>query len=143
MPKLALDESRSTKDVTIKADPIEVDLDPVELGKGPAEAIAKAIGDGIRGCDLPAKPGTIKRRQAQGITSQNKWNATGRLAESIAAARDGDGYVIGVGAADRLQDPQMLAELARDIPEIRDPVTPEVEQAIEKTAESIVTVRRR
>lgn len=59
--------SRGTKDrftVTIKAEPVIVNLDPILLGKEPALRIAKKIASRIRDIGAVAAPATIKRRKA-------------------------------------------------------------------------------
>jgi hypothetical protein len=57
--------SRGTKDrfsVTIKSEPLIVNLDPVLLGQEPSLAMAKLLKNKIRDIGAPASPATIKRR---------------------------------------------------------------------------------
>lgn len=140
-----IDESgaarHSTATVTIKADPLEIEVDPLELGKAPAEAMAKSIADGIRGVTAKAAPSTLRKRRAKGIASDRRWNASGELTRSVKAERDGDGYAISV-LGDRLHDPGMLDRLAKDVPAVDNPVTPEVDAAIEHVADEMIRVRR-
>ena len=144
--KTTIDESRKhthgSASVKVSADALEIETDPIVLGLAPANAIAKAIGDGIRNCNVQASPGTIKRRKAQGISSETKWNATGKLAASIEAQRDQFGYAI-VAADDRLKEPGLLAELAQDVPVIDAPITAEVDEAIEQALDTMLQVRKR
>ena len=108
--------------VTIKADPVVHVFDPRELGRGPAEAIAEAIRNGIRGINQVASASTILRRKAAvlamaraepwttarysggrtGPTTPGKsdklFNDSGRLADGIHAGPNGDGWVINVTA---------------------------------------------
>lgn len=127
--------------ITVAAEPLEIEVDPVELGRGPANAIARSVSQGIRDVDIQASPGTVRRRRAHGIASTQKWNATGKLAASIRAERDGQGYAI-VAAPDRLQDPAIAEQIVADVRAIADPMTPEVERAIEDTATTMFTKRR-
>ena len=128
MTKVLLDESGTMEiggtSVTIKAEPLEFELDPLVLGAGPAQAIAESISRGISQ--------TSARRG-----NRRKWNATGHLAQGIAAVKMGDGYAI-VAPPDRLQDPALLEQLTADIPEIESPITPEVDRAIDAIADLVV-----
>lgn len=146
MRKVKLDESAKLRTgsatVTIEADPLEVELDPLELGRGPAKAIARSIATGIRNSGIEASAGTRKQRQRQGVSSSSKWNATGKLADSITAERDGQGYAI-TAAPDRLQYDELAEKIVEDVPAIADPLTPAVDAAIEATADAMITTKRR
>lgn len=143
--KLTLDESMRAKHgnvtVTIEADELEIEVDPAELGRAPAQAIARGIGVGIRSVSAQANPGTIRKRRAQGISSTTRWNATGRLASSIEAQQQADGSYAIVAAGDRLQAPELLERLAEDVPQL-DGDLPELDAAIERTLDDMMTVRR-
>jgi len=142
--KTTIDETAKYGDkaasITVTADALEIDLDPATLGELPARAIAKEIGDGIRSCDVQASPATIARRKARGISSTRKWNATGKLAASVAASLEGTGYAITV-SGDRLEDPAMFRELVVDVPVIDAPLTAAVDAAIEMALDQAFQVR--
>lgn len=142
--KLRIDESTTVKQgsatITVQAEPIEIEVDPLELGKKPAEALARAIARGIQSAPQ-ASPGTLRQRRAKGISGTQKWNATGHLAASIRAERDGNGYAV-VAPADRLQDDELLEKLIADVPQVDEP-GPELDAAIEQVADEMFTTRRR
>ncbi len=129
---ITLDESYESEDVVVTAEPLTVELDELELGKGPATAIATAVGKGIAAIASSASPATIRRRRSDGITSTRLFNATGKLAAGIRAAAAGDGYEI-TAPADRLSEPGMAEQLAELVPAIRDPLGDAgVKAAVEK-----------
>jgi len=127
--------------VTVKADPLEIELDPIALGRGPADAIAETISEAIASSEVPASPGTIAKRKRQGITSTRKWNATGELARGIRSDVNGQGFDIHA-PSDRLEDPALLEQLAADIPEVANPTdSTQFQNALEQSANAVV--RRR
>lgn len=138
-----IDESGQYRDgratVTVEAEPMDIDADARRIGEEVAAAMAHSIAEGIRACTVPASPGTIRRRKAEGISSTSKWNATGELANSLDVQRRGDEFSV-VAPSDRLQDPGMLEALAADVPAVADPLTPKVEAAIDHAASGIVKI---
>jgi hypothetical protein len=130
MTKEILDESGTREiggsTVTIKAEPLEFELDPHVLGAEPAQAIADSVSRGIRQ--------TSERRG-----NRRKWNNTGHLASGITVEKTDDGYAI-LAPPDRLQDPALLEQLIADVPELESPVTPEVDRAIDASAD--LTIRK-
>jgi len=62
--------------VEFKPAKLEHNLDPKDLGKGPAEALARAIGNGIKSISATSKDG------------HQMFNVTGRLANGIHATFD-------------------------------------------------------
>jgi hypothetical protein len=142
--RTTLDESSTVTvgsvTITTKADPLEFELDPIKIARGPAEAIARSIANGIRRVTDSATLGTIRRRQREGISSDRKWNATGKLASSITVERDGDGFAI-VAPSDRLQDDDVAQRIVDDVPAISDPITPAVDAAIELAADQMIVKR--
>jgi hypothetical protein len=127
----SLTATEGTVKITVKADALEVDLDPKVLCEGPAVAIAKAIGDGIR---------RVSVRSANG--KHARWNVTGKLASTLRAERRGKSYVI-TAAPDRLQDDELVKKLELDVPELENPLTADVDRAIEAVLGAIFTVKRR
>jgi hypothetical protein len=144
--KIRIDESTSvgtkSASVTITAEPLEIEIDPLVLALGPAEAIANSIRVGIQNSGEQVSEGTARQRKARGIAGRTKWNATGELARGIRAEQDGRGYSI-VAPPGRLQDDEVAQKLVEDIEEIAEPVTRTVEAAIEKTANEMISIRRR
>lgn len=109
--------------VTIKADPVVINLSPKEMGRGPAEAIRQHISDGIKGIGVAAKPATILarrkaldayragapwalRRYSGGRTGPKPpdptkgraYNDSGRLADGIFVRGSGDSWTVNVPA---------------------------------------------
>jgi hypothetical protein len=107
--------------VEFKAEPLVHNLDPLALGKGPAEAIAKFFRDSISGIGASAAPATIKARAAAKKAMGSSWSQrryaggklgamepgsstalfkdSGRLIKSIVAgATKGGAYVVNVAA---------------------------------------------
>ena len=108
---------------------IDADLDPLKIGKGPAEAIADAVERGIATNPNKAKSG------------RRRWVRTGHLSKSITAVPSGNGYDI-IPPPDRLQTPELIAQLAEDIPIVNDPTAdPQVQKAIADAATAILKVR--
>lgn len=124
-------KGKSRYTVQFKAEPIVHNLDPMALGKVPAEAIAKFFRDRITGIAATAAPATIRAREsaAKALGAGKAWatrryaggrigamdpgrsislfNDSGRLAKSIAVGATRAGaYVVNV-AANRL-DPNTL-----------------------------------
>jgi hypothetical protein len=130
--RLTFDESRVTRagvvTVTVTAQPLEVELDEQVLAQKPAEAVAQAIGDGIKGITEMARSG-----------KHRLFNRTGELANGIEALPwDGEGYPI--AAPDGyLQDPALLERLVALVPVITDPTAdPKVVAAIEQSADDML-----
>lgn len=142
---------RTRVTVECRSEPIVHNLDPKQLGAGPAAAIAEHIRQRILGITARASAATIERRKraaaAPGLpsnaarysggrigattaaASDRLFNDSGRLAKSIVArATSGAQYVINV-AANRLDSrtftaaafAAMLEKLAQYVPEIRNP----------------------
>lgn len=134
MTKIRLDphfkHRGSHASVTCTGPVLEMDLDEKRLGKTPAEAIASAVERGIASNPHQAKSG------------RRRWVRSGKLAMSIAAVPDGNGYNI-VGPPDRLQDPEMIQQITEDVRQISDPLSdPLVKETIDKTVQTIVKAVR-
>jgi hypothetical protein len=134
--KITIGESFSaTEDTTsieCKADKIEHTFNVTELGAGPANAIAEAIGRGIRNINEPARSG------------RKLFNRSGHLADGITANAADDGEWSIVPPADRLQDPDLVTRLAELVPAITKPTEqPTVKAAIEETTNQIARVSKR
>lgn len=156
--------------VTVKAEPIEHTFDEDALGKGPAQAIAQAIRDGIKAITQQASAATIvKRREAaKALARGAAWaveryrgrpptgstalfNDSGRLADIVVSLVSGEWMI--ATQPDRL-NPQKLDEgatgvqrmierLRELVPALRDPLADgRVRRAIEDAARSIIRVRR-
>jgi hypothetical protein len=136
-----LDVTAGPVRIKATAEPLEIETDPAELVAAPAQAMARALERGIRSVDAQAADSTIRQRRAKGIASTRRWNATGELARSVRAERDGKDYVVTV-SDDRLQDPELLERLADDVPEL-DELPREVDAALERALDESLGVRRR
>lgn len=101
--------------LSISTEPIFVDLDPIALGKGPAEAIAKAIGDGIKAITEVAATGTVLTRKyaadafAKGKTWATKRYSGGRTGatppnQSDRFANDSGRLANGITANQNMQE---------------------------------------
>ena len=142
---------RQRTTIVCRSEPLVHNLDPKQLGAGPAVAIAEHLRQRVLGIVARASEATLERRRRAaaapnlpsnaarysggriGATPPNQsdrlFNDSGRLAKSIVArAASGDSYVVNV-AANRL-DPRsftasafaaMLELLKRYVPEIADP----------------------
>lgn len=141
---------RTRTTIEVKATPIVHDLDPKELGRDVADAIAKHFRDRIEGITAKASPATLKRREyaarATGVPSISRrysggrigsmppnqsdrlFNDSGRFAKSIVARAVQDRYIINC-AANRLDQREftpaafqrMLEQLKVHVPEIANP----------------------
>lgn len=112
--------------IETRTDGLTADLDPVELGEGPAAAIAEAISAGIRGISERARDG---RRQL--------FNRSGKLANGISVVQVGTEFEIRA-PPDRLQDPALAERLAELVSAIAAPLSDRgVQQAIDRTTRSI------
>jgi hypothetical protein len=122
-----------TVTIGIKADEMEIDTDTGELEQAAAQAAAVAIQRGIRGVSGQVKAVTAARRRSDGIAGTQRWNATGKLAGSVRAERRGDGFVVTAALAPGHGD-----DIARDVPELDDPLTKEVDAAIEAAVDEML-----
>jgi len=127
--------------VTITAEPLEIVIDETELGRIPADAIARAISAGIENIAAQASAATIAKRRAQGISSTKLFNATGELSRGIRSDFTPDGAYEVSAPADRLQDPDVAARLVELVPALQDPIQPSVQAAIEATADAMIKTR--
>lgn len=125
--EVAIDPSLKADGVSIVADELVIEMDPLKLGQGPAEAIRRAIVAGIRGIS------------ARGRDGHRLFNRTGHLADGIDVQSTGSEYQI-TAPGDRLEDPAVASRLAELVPAIRDPLTPDVVQAIVDTVELMIVV---
>ena len=136
--------------IECKSEPLVHNLDPKQLGAGPAAAIAEHLRQRIQAITAVASKATLARRKTSAANmsepsnaarysggrigamppnqSDRLFNDSGRLAKSIAARANGDAYTVNV-AANRL-DPRgftaaafsrMLELLVRYVPEIANP----------------------
>lgn len=170
MSKLTLDETHSTKgrhaSVEIRADPLEHDLDEVELGRGPAAAIREAIATGIKAIRQRASDATIrKREQARAALARGEawavrryagrqpgqsdrlFNDSGTLAAGLTVQQRGKEWLVlapanrgsdgeGFDGAEMARMQERLAEL---VPAIADPTSDaRVREAIEASAARVV-----
>ncbi len=128
MPKIRIDETRTSAGVTISAEPIVVDTD-FDMALEPANAIAKGIADAIRGITQTSRDG---KHQA--------FNKTGRLVSEIVAVLGMNGYDI-VAPPGYLQSDELLVKLIALVPAISDPTMLDaLRTAVEKVASDMLSV---
>lgn len=174
MSKLTIDETHTTNgrhaSVEVKADPLEHELDEVELGRGPAHAIRDAIAAGIKGIREKASAATIrKREQARAALARGEawaveryagrqpgqsdrlFNDSGALAD-LRVVEQGKEWVIATPPNRDTTAPRgfdggafaaMMRRLVELVPALRDPTgDPRVRAAIEEAARRVVRVRK-
>lgn len=148
---IAINESREINrggvSVRVVAEPLVHHFDAAELGRGPAEAIRKAIVDGIAAIGEPIADATRARRQRAGVGGRWLFVASGRLLSGIAAELRGETWTI-AAPPDRLTSSSvsggaaalatMLERLRDLVPAIRDPATREVRAAIAQTIRVLI-----
>ena len=113
----------------ITPEKIAHNLDPKDLGVGPARAVAKAIGDGIKAISATSSDG------------HRKFNVTGRLANGISATFDPERAEFRIETpTDRQLYPRMVERLQELVPAIRDPLAdPKVLTEIVNTLSILIT----
>lgn len=99
--------------VTVESEPLTINLDAADLGKGPAEAIKGKVQREIRGITAHAASSTIAKRRREGRSGSRLFNDTGKLAAGLEVRQTGDLYET-VAPRDRLGDPELIARLAEE-----------------------------
>lgn len=168
MAKRVLNESityqGSNVRMTIKAEPITFELDPIVVGEEPAHAMRDAIADGIRAITASASTATqvyrdkARKAVARGAawateryegraapTGSRLFNASGELANGVQLQRTAQGYEVTAPHLDpHGGDAASMVERLRSlVAALRDPFSdPRVMAAVEKALAKVATVTR-
>lgn len=117
--------------VTVKSQPLEIDLDEKTIAVKVAEAAKVELARGIRSVDERTKSG------------RQKWNRSGRLVDGLHVVADGDRAAV-MAPPDRLQADGMIEQLIEDVGRAaqRPADEPKVREAIGKATRETVTVKK-
>lgn len=161
--KSKIDPSRTTRrgvvTITLKSEPLELEIDERKLAQGPAEATAEAIGRDIRaiGAGVAKATNTYRSKARKAHANGAPWaanryggkppgagsrmfNDSGALAD-VRAERSPTGFAITTGR--EMDAPGADAELERLVPVIGDPrADKRVDAAIEGAIDLLLSPRR-
>ena len=129
---------------TVKADRIVHNLDPVALGKGPADALKDAVATAIRAItDLP-KASTLARRARAGVTSRKLFQVTGKLVRGL-TVKNVQGTFETHAPADRLQTSAAMNERLFEVAKLSGAelmADSKVKAAVQKSVGTMVEIKK-